>query len=113
MAEIMSDKLPQTLTWWAASGGDGFGGDLFAAPLAIKGRWEDRTEKYIGQLDRRELISNAVVFVDRDVAVGDYLVQGDQTAQANPTLVAGAYKVQQFKRVSDIRNVETVKRAVL
>lgn len=110
---FMSDKLMEDITWWSVTAGDGYGGDAVASPVLIKGRWEDRQEKYIGQIDRRELISNAIIFTDRDVAVGDYLCRGDQVAQVNPTLVGGAYKIQQFRRVSDLRNVEYVRRAVL
>jgi hypothetical protein len=110
---FMTDKLPHDITWWSTSAGDGYGGDQFATPVLIKGRWEDRQEKYIGQLDRREAISQAIVFVDRDVAIGDYICLGNQVAQASPAVVTGAHKIQQFRRIPDLRNVETVRRAVL
>lgn len=110
---ILSRKLPHTITWWRSTGGDGFGGDSFAAPELLSARWEDRQETFYGALDRRELVSKAVVILDQDVAVGDYLCQGDQLASANPTSVKGAHKIQRYDKVSDLRNVDWVRRAVL
>jgi hypothetical protein len=113
MSNLMKNKLNTNLTLWPVTAGDGYGGDVFGTAVLIKGRWEDRAEKYIGQLDRRESISQAIVFVDRDIAVGDYLCRGDQTAQANPSTVPGALKVQQFKKIPDLRDLEYMRRAVL
>ena len=110
---ILDGRLPHTLTWWRVNGNDGYGGDSIATPVVIKGRWEDRQETYYGTLDRRELISKAVVHVDRDISVGDYLYQGDQSATANPSAVVGALKVQRFDKIPDLRSLDAVRRAVL
>ena|SRR5256885_6192849 len=104
--------LTQKATWWSVSP-DGFGGDTFAAPVLLDCRWENRQETFIGQIDRRELVSNAVVFLNQDVSVGDYLVEGDQTLQANPTGITGAFKIQRFDSIPDLRNLHKVRRAVL
>jgi hypothetical protein len=110
---ILQGKLPNPATWWALSGDDGHGGDTFAAPVLIDTRWEDRQETFYGALDRRELVSKAVVHVDRDMAVGDYLVLGNQTGQSNPTSVAGAMKIQRYDKVPNLRNLDAVRRVVL
>jgi len=112
MRSILTGRLPHKLTWWSVTGGDGFGGDAFASPVVIDGRWEDRQETFYGALDRRELISKAVVHVDRDIAVGDYLYQGE-SALASPTTLSGALKVQRFDKVPDLRSLDAVRRAVL
>ena len=104
--------LKDVATWWSVTP-NGLGGDLFGTPVPVKCRWEDRTETYIGQIDRRELVSNAVVFTDRDVSTGDYLVKGDSSLEPDPTTVAKAFKIQRFDKVSDLRNLSTVRRAVL
>lgn len=110
---ILVGRLPHKLTWWRVTGGDGFGGDTFAAPVLIDGRWEDRQETFYGALDRRELVSKAVVFVDRDMAVGDYLLQGDQVGQSSPVALPGALKIQRYDKIPDLRSLDIVRRAVL
>lgn len=113
MVSILKGKLPHKITWWAVTGGDGFGGDQVAAPVLIDGRWEDREEKFVGLLDRREHVSNAIVIVDRDMALGDYLCLGDQTSQVDPSLATGAYKIQVYRKISDLRNLDYVRRVIL
>lgn len=110
---LTDGKLNDSITWWSITGPDGFGGDKFAAPVLISGRWEDRQEKFIGQLDRQEKVSNAVVFMDRDAALGDYLCLGNQTSQSNPTSVVGAYKIEKYNKTPNLRSLDYVRRAVL
>lgn len=110
---ILTGKLKQKATWWRVTGGNGFGGDAVASPILVDCRWEDRQETFIGQIDRRELVSNAVVFLDRDVAVGDYLVLGDQTTQSSPSLVTGVRKIQRYDKISNLRNLDHVRRVIL
>ena len=110
---ILSGRLPHKLSWWRVTGGDGFGGDTFATPLLVDGRWEDRQETFYGSLDRRELISKAIVFVDRDMGVGDFLYQGDKVSQSSPVALTGALKIQRYDKVPDLRSLDVVRRAVL
>lgn len=110
---LTTGKLKDEATWWAVTGGNGFGGDAISAPVLIKCRWDEVQEVFIGQIDRRELISKAVVIVDRDMAVGDYLVKGDLTDQASPSGVPGAFKVQRWEKSADLRNADHVRMVVL
>lgn len=110
---ILDGKLNHPATWWSITGPDGFGGDKFAQPVLIDTRWEDIQVKFVGRVDHAEKVSNAVVYVDRDMAEGDYLCLGDQTASVNPSAVVGAYKIERFDKTSDLRNVDNVRRAVL
>jgi len=103
--------LKQKATWWSVTP-DGYGGDAFGVPTTIDCRWEGRAETFVGQIDRRELVSNAVVFVGQDISVGDYLILGEYE-DADPTALKGAYKIQRFDRVPDMRNLSVVRRAVL
>lgn len=108
-------NLKQSVTWWAIAP-DGFGGDTFAAPVVIKCRWEEKQEviaELSGLPATKELMSKAVVFVDRDIKVGDYLCLGDKTPIANPTTVLGALKVQTYGFVTDLRNVSVLRKARL
>jgi hypothetical protein len=113
MPSILDGRLPHRVTWWRVTGPDGFGGDSFATPVLIDARWEDRQETFYGALDRRELVSKAVVFVDRDMSVGDYLCQENQSSQSNPAVVSGALKIQRFDKMPDLRSLDAVRRAVL
>jgi len=113
MSLLTGKLISQSVTWWPATAGDGFGGDVFSAPVLLSARWEDRQETFYGALDRRELVSKAVVFLEQDVAVGDYLCRGNQTTQSNPTSVAGALKIQRYDKIPDLRNLDAVRRVVL
>lgn len=112
MVSIATRGLKQIATWWSTSP-NGTGGDLFAVPVLVACRWEDRQEKYTGQVDRREHVSKAIVFVDRSVAVGDYLCLGDQTATPDPTSLVGADKIQRQQQFPDLRNAEAQFKAIL
>ena len=110
---IASRGLKGVATWWATTP-NGSGGDLFAAPVLIVCRWSDKQEKFVGQLDRIERVSKDVVYVDRHVAVGDYLAPGDQTSFADPTVIniTNADKILRFERVPDLRNLESLYKAI-
>lgn len=105
------DMLKQKATWWSVTP-DSYGGDTFGVPQVLDCRWEGRQESFVGQIDRREMISNAMVFLDRDIAVGDYLFEGESLA-VDPTVLTGTFKVQRFDSIPDLRNLEKVRRAVL
>lgn len=105
-------KLNQVGTWWSTTP-NGYGGDNFGTPTKISMRWEDLQEVIPAAEGTKEKISNAVVFVDRDISVGDYLCQGDHTIDSDPTLVDGALKVQHYGKVTDLRNVQSLRRAML
>lgn len=112
MVGILANTFIHDITWWPVVA-DGTGGDVPDAPELIRGRWEDRREVYIGQLDRREQISKAVVHLDRAVGVGDYVALGDFTSVNDPTMVPTADKVQQYRKIPDLRNLEVMHRIVL
>lgn len=110
--QVQNRYRKQQATYWPTSP-DGFGGDTFSTPVLIMVRWEDRREKYVSQLDRQEVVSKAVVFVDRDMKIGDYLCLGNYVSNPDPSSLSGAYKIQKFDLVTDLRTVSTMNRAVL
>jgi len=114
MVAIATRGLKQTATWWAVTP-DGTGGDLFGAPVLVACRWENRQETYVGQIDRREHVSKAIVYVDREVAVGDYLALGDHSAVSSPVDLSGdiADKIQRQQLFPDLRNIEAQYKAIL
>lgn len=108
----MADRMhPQTLTWWARSGNSGYGGITFAAPVTIYGRWEDKQIMFRDRFGD-EILSNAVVYVDRDIEIGDYLIRGIN-AGTNPAIIAGAFEVKQFIKVPDLRHLTNERKTIL
>lgn len=110
---MIANKLPQQATWWSVTAGDGFGGDVVAPPVLLNCRWQDVSETMRSHLDSREFVSRAVVYLDTDIAVGDYLCLGDQTVQTDPATVNGAWKVERWNKTPDLRNLDFVRKAVL
>lgn len=92
---------PQDITYWAATP-DGFGGNAFAAPVIIKGRWEDKAIMFFTPANE-EVQSKAVAYLAADVAIGDYIGPGDQTGFPVATSSPLAYPVMQFRKIPDNR----------
>jgi hypothetical protein len=106
-------SLNQDVTAWAVTP-DGWGGDEFGTPQLIKGRWEDTNEVFQNRTrEERELVSKAVVFLDTQLKVGDILYLGDMSSLANPSNLEGAFKIQLFEKVTDLRSATSVNMAVL
>lgn len=85
---------------------------MFAPPIAIKCRWEDRTERFRSQIDNDEHVSAAIVHLDRSASVGDYLFPGP-TTEPDPTSLPGSYKIQRFDNIPDFRNLLVNRKAYL
>jgi hypothetical protein len=102
--------LKQTLTYWEEIGLDGYGKQVFATPVQIPGRWEERAEYFINPAGQSEP-SKAVAYLDRDVKIGDYLMLGS-SAVANPQAVGSAHRVFDFRKIPGIM-AEDYERRVL
>ena len=105
-------NLRQEVTRWPTST-TRFDGFTFSPPELQNGRWEE-----IGELFRspsgEELVSRAVVYLTDDVNIGDFVALGDYTEVSNPTTLVGlAFRVRQFSKVPNIRNVEMERKAFL
>jgi hypothetical protein len=111
MSHVADRMLLQDATLWSVTP-DGYGGDVFGAPVACKCRWEDRTEKFMSPLDRVEQVSRSIVYLDRRAAVGDYLY-GGTSADDDPTQITGAYKIRRFDVVPNLRNLQVIRKAYL
>lgn len=90
--------LTQTMTQWVVTNTDvGFS---FALPVTFKCRWED-IQKIFNGPNNESLISNAIVGLSADVAVGDYIYLGE-SVETNPTTVSGAFRVRQFTTMRNL-----------
>ena len=108
----LTRNLNAAVTHWPVTGSNGFGGFTFGTPVKLDGRWQDKQQLFRDS-NGEESVSNAVVFVSADTAIGDYLAEGDLTATADPTTLAGTYRIRQYAKTSDLRNLDVLRKAIL
>jgi hypothetical protein len=107
----MRNKGNQDITRWASQGKNRYGEDTFAAPVVVKGRWEDRNEE-VQTLRGETIISRSIVYLQEGVEIGDYLALGDYSAVSDPEL-ASALEVQAKFTIPSLRTNRSEHRAVL
>ena len=105
-------NLNQDVTHWPVTGNDGYGGFTFGTPVKLDGRWEEKAELFITP-DNEEVHSKVVAYLDTDIANGDYLAEGDQTATADPGTLNDAFRVRNYGKVTDLRNLNSLRKAWL
>lgn len=98
--DFLTFGLQQTLTIWVATGRDGYNNPTFAAPEERPCRWEQRNTK-IQTEDGKEITARGRIFLDRDLAVGDYIFLG-LSAELNPLETQGASRVMEFRKTPSI-----------
>ncbi len=108
----LSRLMHDDVTHWAVSGSDGYGGFLYAAPVKFKARWEGKNVLFL-DLNGEEKTSNAIVYTPSQIPVGDYLGLGDLTATVDPASIDGTFRVRASNRSTDLRNVNSILKAVL
>lgn len=103
----------QDITYWAASGKNGYGATTFAAPVSFKGRWEDHQEQMKNN-SGESIMSKARVFVPDviELPMDGYLFLGVSVA-TDPSSVAGAYEIVKAMRIPNLRNLMSNNVAVL
>lgn len=109
---LTSRNLKETLTLWPKTGSDGYSGFKFGAPVTLNGRWEERGVLFRTP-ENEEVVSIGVVYMDQDVVVGDYIAQGDQTATADPTTLPAAWQIRGYNKNTDLRNLQSIRKAFL
>jgi len=107
---VQQRNLLGTATTWTHTP-DGFGGYIFSAPIALKCRWEKRATTFRDS-QGEEITSIAIIYVSADVSIGDYIYEGTTTV-ADPTTLVEARRVRQFDKMSDLRNIEILRRVFL
>jgi hypothetical protein len=98
---FMSDIYNQDITYWEPTGNmDRFGKPTVLAPVSIKGRWESVSEIF-NDRQGREIRSEAVVFVDTEVAEEGWLFLGTST-DTDPANVSGALEIKKFEKTPNL-----------
>lgn len=103
-------NLREDITYWVATPST-YGGFVFSTPTTLKGRWEEKAMLFRDSTGD-EVTSEAVVYLDTDVNVGDFLFHGSSAA-ADPTTVQGTKQIRQFSKIPDLRHVDYERKAFL
>ena len=99
-----------TITYWANEGADGFGGYNWAEPVTMTAKWFD-VQELTTDMDGKEVMANAVAFVESEVAENSMVAKGDYTdsAYSDPSSVSSAKTVINSTNFTDIKNVDWVR----
>lgn len=109
---MVTRHLREDVTHWPVIGSNGYGGFTFDPPVKLKGRWEDKAVLF-RTLDNEEEVSNAILYLADDVAVGDYFGQGDLTATADPTDLSTTFRARGYNKVTDLRALQALRKVFL
>lgn len=105
--------LNQDAVLWANANPEGAGGREFDDPVAIKTRWERKAELFRNS-EGTELVSQHVVYVDRDVEEGDMLMLGTLADVGGEALSHdGAHEVKGFSKIPDLVGSGYTRKAML
>lgn len=103
----------QDVTYWGIASRDTFQSITFSAPAVFKGRWEDKNQEVITHSGETFVSRSAVHYPQTlNVEIDGYLFNGVSGA-SDPRAVVGAYQVKTLSSHPDLRNLETVKVALL
>lgn len=81
----MTLTFPHSVTYWAPGAGDGYGGPTFAAPVTIRGRWEDRPSRVLTKDGRETVVADSRFYTLYGIAVNGYALKGISSATTPPT----------------------------
>lgn len=112
MGGRIARNMRQTVTHWAITGDGSFSGPTFAPPATMRARWEHRNELFRTPAGDEE-VSRTIAYLESDVDVGDYVIEGDYSDVVDPTTLTQAFRVKQFAKSSDLRNVEVIRKVWL
>ncbi len=107
----------QDLVYWGTPVHGGLGGDTFATPVEIKGRWEDAQKKFTDS-NGNEIVSSSVVYLGQDVDIGGWLFRGKLTDigsadEDSPGDVSGAKEIKAFSKIPNLGATDFERSAAL
>ena len=116
MVSHVERKYKQDITYWAPSGGDdGYGKEILAIPVVFKGRWSDKQETFLNA-HGEQVVSRATIHYPPNMTIieGGWLARGVyRPSDGNPKDIAGAIIVRRTAEIPDLRNLSTVKMAMV
>lgn len=111
---IITRMRKQKAVYWEPDGLDAFGQPAFLAPVEIDCRWEDVHELFLDD-EGNQAVSNAKVYVDRDVELRGYLKLGTlaELSGNSPLDNNAVYIIRKFEKLPNLRNTETLRTVML
>lgn len=119
---IVSRMRKQTAVYWGLAHNDSggvaysdYGKPLYTSPIEIDCRWSDKNEEVL-DMQGRMFLSRATVYVDRDVDISGVLLLGDLddvTDSDNPFENTGAWEIQRFDKIPNLRATEFLRKVFL
>lgn len=110
---IITRMRRQQAVYWALAGTDADGQPTWETPVQISVRWEDKAHE-VGDKEGERQEPMGKVYVDRDVTIGGYLLKGPITSSLNSDpRAAGAYRIESFEQLPNLRATETLRTALL
>jgi len=102
---LITQMRRQVAVYWSRATVDKYGRYAFSEPVEVKCRWEDAVEEYVSATGEKK-VSQAVVYVDRVMQVGDRLWLGemDSTTPSDPLELFNSYEIGQFEQTPDLKN---------
>ena len=104
-------RMLQVATYWPPGEPDGFGGTAFGAPETVLVRWQDKAELFI-DAEAREVASSAVIYPEKPLEVGGYLVLGN-SSETDPQSVSDAKEIRQSGNSPNLRQTEKLNKVWL
>lgn len=103
--------LTDTITYWAPSTPDGYGGKTFAAPTQLSARFQKSNEELLDDAGQ-SFVSIATVYTTQDVEFGGFISNGT-SAETNPLNLDTAYRIRRTRVSSNPEKLITVYRVDL
>ena len=107
-----AEMMPQSLTYWPPGSPDGYGQVAFGSPVLVACRWQE-DQKLFRDANGQEVMSEAVVYSETELALHGYVALGDQTSQADPRVLAEAREVRQVGASRSLDASEVLRKAWL
>ena len=103
LINFIKNVCVQTAVYWSDPVENGYGKKIFASPIEIKVRWENK-QKVLKSSDGEEVISQAEILLLQDVNEKGLLYLGHiddltSTQQVNPETIEGAKVILVFEKV--------------
>jgi hypothetical protein len=101
-SSLLSRACKQVAVYWSTPNEDGYGGQVWAAPIEIACRWEDK-EQLLQLNDGTQISSRAVVYVLQDVDLEGMMYLGtladlSNAEEGDPKTVDKAYIIKKFEK---------------
>lgn len=110
---MIAQALRQDVTYWAWTGYNAYGGAVFAAPVLMKCRWEDKIELFRDKTGK-EVASKSKVFFISPVKLDGYLFLGVSN-EADPRNLDSTtvFEIRGIYTTPDLRNLMSLTVAYL